>query len=56
MKDLMVEANYVGNRGVWFEANSLIDLNAISIDRLRSLTIAPCGVRMNSSASAGNSE
>jgi hypothetical protein len=36
MKDLVVEANYVGNRGAWFEANSLIDLNAISIERLKS--------------------
>ncbi len=35
-KNLVVEANYVGNRGVWFEANGLIDLNAISIERLRS--------------------
>jgi hypothetical protein len=36
MKDLVVEANYVGNRGAWFEADSLIDLNAISIERLKS--------------------
>jgi hypothetical protein len=36
LKDLVVEANYVGNRGVWFESSSLIDLNAISIERLKS--------------------
>ena len=27
---LVVEANYVGNRGVWFQANGLIDLNALT--------------------------
>jgi hypothetical protein len=35
-KDLSIEAAYVGNRGVWFKANSLVDYNAISEDRLRS--------------------
>ncbi len=34
-KDLSVEAAYVGNRGVWFKANSLVDYNAIPEDRLR---------------------
>jgi hypothetical protein len=36
VRDLAVEANYVGNRGAWFEANSLIDLNALTPERLRS--------------------
>jgi hypothetical protein len=35
-KDLMVEAAYVGNRGSGFDANNLVNLNAISEDRLRS--------------------
>jgi hypothetical protein len=34
-KDLLVEAAYVGNRGVWFPANNLIDLNALTQERLR---------------------
>jgi len=29
-KDLLVEAAYVGNRGVWLTANNLIDLNALT--------------------------
>ena len=29
-KDLMVEANYVGNRGIWWEANGLVNNNALS--------------------------
>jgi hypothetical protein len=33
--DLMVEANYVGNRGAWFQANGLIDLNALTPERLQ---------------------
>ncbi len=33
-KDLMVEASYVGNRGVWWEGNELVNLNAISAERL----------------------
>ena len=35
-KDLVVEANYVGNRGAWFEADSLVDPNALSPQRLQS--------------------
>ncbi|MCX6634069.1 MAG: TonB-dependent receptor, partial [Acidobacteria bacterium] len=35
-RDLSVEAAYVGNRGVWFKANSLVDYNAVSEDRLKS--------------------
>ncbi len=29
-KDLVVEASYVGNRGVWWQAPSLLDINAIT--------------------------
>jgi hypothetical protein len=36
-KDLLVEAAYVGNRGVWFVANSLVNLNATPVQRLQSL-------------------
>jgi hypothetical protein len=35
-KDLMVEASYVGNRGVWWEGNELININALSAERLAS--------------------
>ena len=34
-KDLLVEVAYVGNRGVWFVANSLVNLNALSTQRLQ---------------------
>lgn len=33
--DLVVEANYVGNRGAWFQANALIDLNALTPERIQ---------------------
>jgi hypothetical protein len=33
-RNLMVEASYVGNRGAWWEANELINVNAISPERL----------------------
>ncbi len=36
-KDLLAEANYVGNRGVWEQANSLIDLNGNTPQRLASM-------------------
>jgi hypothetical protein len=36
MRDLVVEATYVGNRGAWFEANSLVDLNALTTERIQS--------------------
>jgi hypothetical protein len=36
-RDLIVEAAYVGNRGVWFVANSLVNLNALTPQRLLSL-------------------
>lgn len=32
--DLVVEASYVANRGIWWPAPGLIDLNAISFERL----------------------
>jgi hypothetical protein len=34
--DLIVEAAYVGNRGVWFVASSLVDWNALTPQRLLS--------------------
>ena len=36
IRDLVVEANYVGNRGVWEQANSLINLNAPTTQELQS--------------------
>lgn len=33
-QDMVVEASYVANRGVWFQANSLIDLNALAPERI----------------------
>ena len=41
----MVEAAYVGNRSVWDQANSLIDINALSTQR-----IAAAGLNINSTA------
>jgi hypothetical protein len=43
--NLLVEAAYVGNRGVWEQANSLIDLNALTPQR-----IAAAGLDINSAA------
>jgi hypothetical protein len=39
----VAEAAYVGNRGAWFESDSLINLNAISDQRL-----AADGININS--------
>jgi hypothetical protein len=39
--NLVVEAAYVGNRGVWYEANGLVDLNALSLARIRSVGLDP---------------
>jgi hypothetical protein len=36
-RDLVVEASYVGNRGAWWTATGLNTLNALSLDRIRSL-------------------
>ena len=33
-KDLVVEAAYVGNRGIWWQAPGLVNYNAISAERL----------------------
>jgi len=38
-KDLAVEAAYVGNRGVWFQANGLVSYNAVDPAKLKSLGI-----------------
>jgi hypothetical protein len=40
-RNLMVEASYVGNRGVWWEGNELININALSEDRLRTFGLDP---------------
>ena len=37
VRDLVVEAAYVGSRAAWYEANSLINLNAISTARFAAL-------------------
>jgi hypothetical protein len=37
MKNLVVEAAYVGNRGVWLEADDLVNVNAINPARLQTL-------------------
>jgi hypothetical protein len=34
-KDIVVEASYVGNRGVWWQAPGLLNLNAITPSRLQ---------------------
>jgi len=35
-RNLIVEVAYVGNRGVWFEANGLVDINALAPERAKS--------------------
>ena len=45
VKDLAVEVAYVGNRGVWLEANDLVNANAINPARLQAL-----GIDLNNSA------
>jgi hypothetical protein len=37
VRDLLVEAAYVGNRGVWWQAPGLLNLNAITPERLRAV-------------------
>ena len=34
--DVLVEGAYVGNRGVWLQADSLMDFNVVSQQRLAS--------------------
>ncbi|MEO8096360.1 MAG: carboxypeptidase-like regulatory domain-containing protein [Acidobacteriota bacterium] len=36
MRDLVVEASYIGNRGVWWRATSLVDYNALQPGILKS--------------------
>ena len=43
--EIVVEAAYVGNRSVWNQANSLIDVNALSTQK-----IASAGLNLNSTA------
>ena len=44
-RNLAVEVSYVGNRGAWWEANSLIDVNALTQER-----IASFGLDINNAA------
>ena len=44
-KDLVVDASYIGNRGVWLQAAGLNDLNAITPARLQQ-----AGIDLNSAA------
>jgi hypothetical protein len=38
---LVVEASYVGNRGIWWQAPGMIDYNAISYERLKGFGLDP---------------
>jgi hypothetical protein len=40
-RNLMIEASYVGNRGAWWEANELLNINALSAERLATFGIDP---------------
>jgi hypothetical protein len=40
-RNLMAEVSYVGNRGVWWEGNELINVNALSADRLKTFGLDP---------------
>jgi hypothetical protein len=40
-KDLAVEVNYVANRGVWWNAPGLIDVNALSLQRITAAGLNP---------------
>jgi hypothetical protein len=39
--NLVVEAAYVGNRGIWWQAPGLVNYNAISYDRLKAFGLDP---------------
>lgn len=39
-KDLLMEAAFVGNRGVWLNANSLVNYNALSPQRVASVGLS----------------
>jgi len=45
MRDMVVEASYVGNRGVWWQAPALLNLDANTPDRLKAQ-----GIDINSAA------
>lgn len=45
VKDLVVEASYVGNRGIWWQAPGLLNYDAISLQRLASF-----GINLNNAA------
>ncbi|MBI3278815.1 MAG: TonB-dependent receptor [Acidobacteria bacterium] len=38
-RNLVVEAAYVGNRGAWFQASGLVDLNALTPERIRQASL-----------------
>ncbi len=40
-RNLIVEVSYVGNRGVWWEGNELINVNALSANRLQTFGLDP---------------
>lgn len=44
-RDMVIEAAYVGNRGAWFQNNGLVDINALTPER-----IAAAGLDINSAA------
>jgi hypothetical protein len=44
-QNIVVEAAYVGNRGIWLQSNNAWDLNALSPQR-----IASFGLNINSAA------
>jgi hypothetical protein len=41
MRDLVAEAEYVGNRGIWWQSNGQIALNAITPERLKFYGLDP---------------
>src|SRR5262249_46393936 len=41
LRDLVVEAEYVGNRGIWWESNGQINLNALTPSRLALFGLDP---------------
>jgi hypothetical protein len=45
MRDLVVEGSYVGNRGIWWNAPGMIDVNALTVQR-----IAAAGLSLNNPA------
>ncbi|HXP86311.1 MAG TPA: TonB-dependent receptor [Bryobacteraceae bacterium] len=41
MRNMVVEASYVGNRGIWWQAPGLLNLNQIPLSRLASVGLSP---------------